>query len=148
MEYKDKSIGRWVSMLYRYGQSYLEHELMAYNIGSGQFSFLMVLLHQDGIRQECLASSLNIDKGTTARAMKKLEESGYVSRQVDPEDKRANIIYVTPKALTIKPVLIDISSKWTETITSGFTPQENEQVILLLQKMSQNALSLMKMPEE
>jgi DNA-binding MarR family transcriptional regulator len=135
-------------MLYRYGQSYLEHKLKAYNIGSGQFTFLMALLHQDGIRQESLASRLNIDKGTTARAMKKLEESGYISRQVDPKDKRANIIYVTPKALTLKPVLIDISLQWTETITSGFTPQENEQVILLLQRMSENAFSLMKMPEE
>ena len=148
MEYRDRSIGRWVSMLYRYGQSYLEHELMPYHIGSGQFTFLMALLHQDGVRQESLASKLNIDKGTTARALKKLEESGYISRQVDPEDKRANIIYLTPKAIMIKPVLIDISLKWTETITSGFTPQENEQMILLLQRMSQNAFSFMKMHKE
>lgn len=148
MEYRDRSIGRWVSMLYRYGQSYLEHELMPYHIGSGQFTFLMALLHQDGIRQESLANNLNIDKGTTARAIKKLEQSGYVSRQVDPGDKRANIIHVTPKALALKTVLIDISLKWTETITSGFTPQEKEQVILLLQNMSQNAFSLMKVHKE
>ena len=46
------SIGRWVSVLYRYGQSFLDRELKMYSISSGQYIFLIILLKRDGMRQE------------------------------------------------------------------------------------------------
>ncbi|MBO8170149.1 MAG: MarR family transcriptional regulator [Thermoanaerobacteraceae bacterium] len=141
---KTQSIGRWISVLYRYGQSYLDKKLHPYNLSSGQFIFLVVLLEKDGVSQEFLAKRLNIDKATTARAIKKMEQAGYVVRKVDPEDKRARIIYVTDKALRLKPVLKNISEEWTGRLTEDFTVQEREIIFQLLQKMSRNAALLVK----
>jgi len=78
---EDKLIVRWLSIVYRLGQSFLDKELKLYNLGSGQGMFLAGLLHRDGISQEHLSALLCIDKGTTARAIKKLEEEGYVLRE-------------------------------------------------------------------
>lgn len=144
MEIKYKSIGRWVSVLYRYAQCYLDRELRQFNISSGQFMFLAALLGKDGISQESLSSILNIDKGTTAKALKKLEKVGYITRITDTDDKRVNKVYVTNKALEIKPFLMQISLNWTDTLTSGFTEEEKGQILELLKRMSQNAGLFMK----
>ncbi|WP_366922902.1 MarR family transcriptional regulator [Metallumcola ferriviriculae] len=138
------SIGRWVSVLYRYGQSFLDRELKMYSISSGQYIFLIILLKRDGMRQEELSRVLNIDKATTARAVKKLEAAGYVRRTTDPRDKRARVVYVTNKAVNIQPVLEEISDKWTDMVTSGFTEEEKKMVIDLMKRLSINAASVVK----
>lgn len=67
----DKSVGRYISILYRQAQAYISSQMKQYNIGSGQYSFLLVLYRNDGISQEELSDQLMIDKGTTARAIDK-----------------------------------------------------------------------------
>lgn len=143
-ENKDRSLGRWLSILYRYGHCYLDKELNQYNLRSGQAIFLAILLEKDGMSQESLSSLLQIDKATTARAIKKLEQEGYVVRKPSPRDRRAKIIYVTEKALAIKPVLIIVGEKWTDILTNNFNPEEKELIIELLKKMAQNAAQYVK----
>jgi len=90
----ENSPGRWISILYRYAQSFIGKCLKSYDIGSGQYVFLLELYKDDGRKQEDLAKELNIDKGTTARAIANLEEHGYLTKEVDKKDKRAD-----PKSL-------------------------------------------------
>ncbi len=79
---KNKSVGRIVSCIHRFTAINLHKKLEKYNIGPGQLHFLMILYRHEGINQECLAHELMIDKATSARAIKKLEEEGYVARKV------------------------------------------------------------------
>lgn len=138
------SIGRWISVLYRYGQCYIEKELKPYGLGSGQFIFLFVLLKQDGISQEALSNILKIDKGTTARAIQKLEQEGYIEKNTNAQDRRVNIICVTKKGKQIQPILQQTLKQWTELLSQDMTDSEKKQTIALLQKMADNALSYFK----
>lgn len=138
MRRQEKLIGRWLSITYRIGQCYLDKALKPYNLGSGQGMFLAVLLNQDGISQENLATILHIDKGTTARAIKKLEAEGYIVREVDPNDKRVNIIRVTEKSLAVQPLLKKVWEDWTNMLTSGFSEEEKVKAVALLRKMASN----------
>ena len=135
----ESSIGRWISILYRYGQSYISKQLESYNIGSGQYIFLIILFRNDGISQEKLSEHLKIDKATTAKAIKKLAAEGYIKREIDSLDKRAYKVFLTPKALAIKPIVQDAIKSWEELLTSGLS--ENEIVLIkqLLDKMAKNA---------
>ena len=83
-----ENIGKYISQLYRRGGAFISKGMEKYNIGQGQFMFLMELYTQDGKNQEDLSKILKIDKGTTARAIKRLEEEGYVRREKDDHDKR------------------------------------------------------------
>ncbi|MGL5752897.1 MAG: MarR family winged helix-turn-helix transcriptional regulator [Paraclostridium sp.] len=85
-------IGKYISQIYRKGRTFINKELVQQDMGSGQFMFLIQLYKQDGINQEELTEKLSIDKGTTARAVKKLEEEGFVIRLKDESDKRAYIV--------------------------------------------------------
>ena len=138
------SIGKWISIIYRYAQCYMTRELEPYNIGSGQFIFLGTLYREDGVHQETLAKKINIDKGTTARAIKKLEKEGYVVRKEDPEDRRAYKVFLTEKALEVKPEIFKILMNWTDILSKDLTRDEKEKVIELLQRMSKNAALFFK----
>lgn len=138
------SIGKWISIIYRYAQNFIIRELEPYNIGGGQFMFLVALYRQDGIHQEALSKNLNIDKGTTARAIKKLEKEGYVIRKEDPEDRRAYKVSLTKKALEIKPEIYKALKNWTEILSKDFTKDEKEMVTGLLKRMADNVASYVK----
>jgi DNA-binding MarR family transcriptional regulator len=131
--------GRWISLAYRACQIYMDKKLRRFEVGSGQFLFLIALYNHDGVSQESLAKALKFDKGTTAVAMKQLEARGYVARETDSEDKRSLKVYVTPEARAIEPEFIEIIASWTEVLTRGFTKPEKKAATDFLRRMSENA---------
>lgn len=135
-EYK---IGKWNSILYRYGQNYLGKKMEAYGIGSGQAIFMISLFHKDGVSQEELANHLKIDKATVAKSLKKLEESGYVTRLTDSADKRAYKVHITEKGQSIRSAMMDAIQIWEATLLAGMTEDEKLMVANLLEKMAHNA---------
>ncbi|MED4602063.1 MarR family transcriptional regulator [Paenibacillus validus] len=138
------TISRLISLLYRTGQMYIGSRLKEHDIGKGQYMFLSALYKQDGLSQEELSDYLMIDKGTTAKALKKLEEQGYVSREVRDDDKRFYRVFLTPKALEIKDEVRSVLADWRSLLTSGFTEEEKEAAIALLDKMGHNAARFTK----
>lgn len=141
-----RSIGKWVSILYRFRQNYLGKKLDPLNIGSGQHVFLMVLSRNDGISQERLTEYLKMDKATTAKALKKLEDEGYVVREIDPNDKRAYQIFLTQRGSSVIPVIQEAVSEWETVITSGLLERESLLVEELLGKMAKNACQFKETP--
>lgn len=135
MNVKHQSVGRYISVLYRRAQAYIGSQMKSYDIGSGQYSFLIILYEKDGISQEELAAQLLIDKGTTARAVDKLEKAGYVVRKKNPEDRRAYNIFLTDKANEIKPILFRLLGSWTDILIQDLSEQERELLYIVLEKM-------------
>lgn len=133
------SIPRWVSLIYRYGQMYIGEHLKQFEIGRGQHIFLNALYKEDGLTQEELSDYLKIDKGTTAKALKKLEEQGYITRTVSEKDKRCNEVHVTEKAMEIKEDVRNVLTGWRERLTVGFTEEEKQMALVILEKMGRNA---------
>ena len=105
-----------------------------YRIGSGQFDFLMVLYHKDGISQENLAKILKVSKATSTRALQSLEKEGYVYRQRDENDLRAYKVYLTEKGKEIRDVVLEKLISFVDTLLSDFTPEEKEIFRQLVQK--------------
>ena len=67
-------IGKTMSILYRYRQIIINHKLRPYGLVSGQHIFLINIARHEGINQKDLTNLVKIDKATTAKALKKLEE--------------------------------------------------------------------------
>lgn len=134
-----KSVGRYISCIYRHFHKYMQDQLQEYNLGSGQFHFLMMLYNKDGVNQETLAEILNIDKATSARAIKKLEEQGFVTRKRDTNDRRNYNVFLTEKAKKLQPKIKEILSTWTEILLKDISKEEQNQLFNLLEKIAQNA---------
>ena len=135
-------IGKWISCLYRIGQSFFDQYFDDYGIGLGHYSCLMCLFHGDGITQDAISKFTNTDKATTARSITKLETLGYVERHVDIDDRRAYKVFLTEKGRESQPEIRRILKKWADLITDGFTPAEAENAYDLVERMALNAIDL------
>ena len=112
-----ENIAKYISEIQRMGNIFFLKELSYLGLGYGQFNFLMELYKKDGVRQEDLSLNLKIDKGTTARAIKKMEDEGFIIRTNDDKDKRANRIFLTEKAISHKENVYKIAKSWEENLT-------------------------------
>ena len=134
----NRHIGKYISLLHRKGSIFINRELSNYGIGSGQFMFLLELYIQAGRNQEELSERLKIDKGTTARALKKLEEQGFITRLKDECDKRSNKIYLTQKAKDVQENVYDILDEWNKKLRESLSKEEEDIVEKLLMKVCNN----------
>ncbi|MEK4475716.1 MarR family winged helix-turn-helix transcriptional regulator [Paenibacillus sp. FSL R7-0048] len=132
-------IGKLISHLHRQNQKKLVKQFVPYGIGSGgQHSFLKLILSRPGITQDQLTAELKFDKATTARSVKQLENSGYIERKDDPNDRRSHLLYPTPKAIDFFPVLQSILDEFNKSLVGHLTDEEVEKLHFLLQKISKN----------
>jgi DNA-binding MarR family transcriptional regulator len=99
----------------------------------------MRLSHEQNIMQENLVRHFFLDKGTIARAARKLEAAGYISRIVDPDDRRAVRIFLTEKGEEIIPRLRAIEKEWASRVSNGLSAEEREQAESLMRRIARNS---------
>nr|WP_300094327.1 MarR family transcriptional regulator [Sedimentibacter sp.] len=130
------SIGRLISILHRKSQVYINYALSEFNITSAEYSFLLCLFRKDGKTQEELSSFLDIDKSATARAIKSLEEKGYITKQKDDDDKRFNRICLTEKAKANQDDIKKRIFHWSEFLMEDVSDEEAAIVFEVLERMT------------
>lgn len=123
-----------IAHIYRSHLAYMVKELEAYGVGSGQFEFLLILYHKDGVSQETLAKILKVSKAKSTRAIQSLEKEGYVYRQRDESDLRAYRVYLTEKGKEMRDFILEKLISFMDILFSDFTMEEKEIFRLLLHK--------------
>ena len=139
-----ESVAKWISVLHRQFQMYLNRELKPYGIRSSEYIYLVNLYDRDGVSQETLSRSLYINKAATARAIGRLEKLGLVRRTRDAADARAYVVTLTPEGLKLKDVIQEKLRRWRETLEEGLTEEECEFMLRTIKRMSANALALVE----
>lgn len=133
-----ESFGKYIAAIYRHQQILISHYLKPYGIGSGQYIFLINIDQHEGITQKELSKLIRIDKTTTTKALKKLEEEGYIYKVQDSEDKRYYRLYMTQKGKDFIPILKDILYNMTEKISAEMEVKEYEKMISSLKLILDN----------
>jgi DNA-binding MarR family transcriptional regulator len=116
--------------------AFIRDRLRHMDIARGQLLFLLILRHRPGINQEELASILHMDKGTVARGLKKLENSGLVTHE---KRGRSHILAITSKAEESMTVLEDVWREANNLLLQDLSPQEAEDLIRLLGRAHENS---------
>ncbi|WP_020613782.1 MarR family winged helix-turn-helix transcriptional regulator [Sediminispirochaeta bajacaliforniensis] len=138
-----KSIGKWISILHRQAQIYLNRELKPYGLSSSEYIYLVNLgAEGDGINQKHLSDMIIIDDALTTRVMKNLENKGYIIREKSQIDKRSYNIRLTKKGIEIQPIILKVLKNWTDIIGEGMNDAERDSIIQKLTVMSHNALKV------
>lgn len=133
-----KYISKYISQLYRKSRIFVSKGVSQYDIGSGQLMFLIALYNKDGSNQEEISESLQMDKATTARALKKLEEENYIVRVRSLEDKRSNKIYLTEKSKAMKEEIYRVIDSWNYKLSESLSEEEEKTLKDLLEKVCKN----------
>lgn len=137
-------ISKYIGIIHRSACTYFSKEFSKFGIGAGQYLFLLNLYENENITQEELTEKLKLDKATTARAIKKLEEEGYVKRIKRESDKRAYSLMLTKKAKDIQEEVHHIMNEWENIVKDCFTDEEAEELMHLLDKLIKSSLLLMR----
>lgn len=95
-----------------------------------------------------MARYFHLDKGTIARTLKKMEDSGYITRIVDPENRRAFRISLTEKGYQIAPEICAIDQKWEEIVSHGLTQEERTHLHSFLHNVAETSILTIEKIEE
>ena len=123
---------------------FLNDRLWPFHLSAGQFPVLLLLAKEQNITQETLVKHYRLDKGTIARAVKKLEDAGYIRRIVDPENRRAVRIFLTDRGEEIIPVLKGIDREWEDRVCAGLDPKDRRSLNALVRAVAQNSREIMR----
>lgn len=104
-------------------------------VSKGLANYIFVICDNEGIIADEISHFLSVDKGTTARALAKLEEHQYIQRVQDSLDKRKFKIFSLEKSRILYNDLLDTSYKIGEEALSVLTESEKEQLLLLTRKI-------------
>ncbi|WP_026895370.1 MarR family winged helix-turn-helix transcriptional regulator [Clostridiisalibacter paucivorans] len=141
MENIYEELGRWISILYRQFQIYINNELKDLDIKSGEYIYLIKLYEDQELTQEDLAKIYYIDKAAITRSIKGLEDKGYIKRTRNERDKRSYSIKVTEKALRVKKRIYNALKDWDDLIASDVKDEDLKYMSNKLKEMSIKALS-------
>ncbi|MEA3423908.1 MAG: bifunctional helix-turn-helix transcriptional regulator/GNAT family N-acetyltransferase [Bacillota bacterium] len=109
-----------------------------YGLKRGQYSYLIFINENPGLSQLDLVNSLNIDKTTVAKALKKLEIKKIIFRQKDIDDKRILRTYPTQSGREIYQEVISEENKLLNSLSTTFNEREKRDIRTFLEKISKN----------
>lgn len=104
--------------------------------------FIMGIYDNPGISQDDLTLMFGQSKANIAKSLKKLEDQGYIEREINPENRRKYMLKTTSKGNEIVPKLRRISKQWESEV--GITDEDYE----LKKRIKEIAINGMKLTDE
>lgn len=126
------------SILYRCMHKYYDLALSDLDISAGQVAFLTILNEQEGLTLANLAKICSFDKGNVTKGVQKLEEAGYIEEK-NSTDKRAKLLYLTPKAKSIMSRIYMLKRDWWEIISQDIPENVLNEYLVIQKKLADKA---------
>ncbi len=97
---------------------------------------LLTLLRQERgmATQDALSNMLNVDRSNAGRALKSLEQRGYIERCKHETDKRTNVVRMTAKGTGAVTDIAKLKTKMVEGFFGNLTEAEAGEIVGLLRK--------------
>ncbi|MEX1029913.1 MAG: MarR family winged helix-turn-helix transcriptional regulator [Paenibacillaceae bacterium] len=111
---------------------------------AGQEIMLLQLWDQNDQSQNSLAHTLRLDHSTVAKSVRRLEESGLVTRRRSEEDGRVTIVSLTQAGRNLEAKVIEIWSELEHITTEDLSEEEKELLVTLSLKMAANIDTFIK----
>jgi DNA-binding MarR family transcriptional regulator len=135
----DKRFGFLVADVDRLcGNRFDELAKSSLNLTRAQCRVLAYLSHYGEVNQARLAGLLEVAPISAGRLLDRMEEGGWIERRDDPDDRRARQVRMTEKAEQALDRARLVGDEITAEALAGFSAQERDQLIGLLQRVRGN----------
>ena len=111
-------------------------ELPAAGVKYGLMRYIMCIHNNPGITQEQMAAMMAVEKSSVAKAVKQMLAEGYVTRRVNENCRRENILLPTDKARAAHDKIIPIKKKVHAEVTRNMSGSERGLFLRLLEKLA------------
>jgi len=119
-------------------RTYADQRARQFGISRAQWVVLMRLDRSEGLKQTELAEILDLTPISLTRLLDRLAENGLIERRADPNDRRANRLYLTPAARPLIDQLAKLGSEMMEIVLEGLDGKANERLLRDLMLIKDN----------
>jgi len=109
--------------------TYADQQGHVLGISRAQWTVLVRLQRHEGLKQSELADVLDLQPISLTRLLDRLAENGLIERRPDPNDRRANRLYLTPAARPLLERLGKLSAGLMEIVLAGLDRKSREQLL-------------------
>ena len=136
----DKGIGFLLADVSRLLRRDFDRRVRNLQMTQAQWRALAYLSRDEGINQAALADRLEVKPITIARLIDRMQAAGWVRREADASDRRASLLFLTPKA---KPILDEMYARADEAVAAvmrGIPAAARRQLVSVLEQMKRNLI--------
>jgi DNA-binding MarR family transcriptional regulator len=132
---KNRSAGYLVNLLARKFARGLAARLAPLGLTIGTFPALLELWDEDGLTQKDLVMRLDIEQATMANTLARMERDGLVIRKKDASDGRAQRIWLTDRARSLRAAAVGAAGVENAVRLAGLSKAEIDQFLDLIWRM-------------
>ncbi|MBR0271004.1 MAG: winged helix-turn-helix transcriptional regulator [Methanobrevibacter sp.] len=143
VDVNEMPVGKLIAILSKAQSTYFNNMFSELGINNPQLNILFEVNKDSRINQEKIASRCNTNKGAIARSVRKLEENGLITRTIDENNRRQNIISLTSEGSQVLDNAIEMLDEFERYIFKNDEQKEALQLIL-----KDLAINVMKLNEE
>jgi MarR family transcriptional regulator for hemolysin len=119
-------------------RTFADQRARQFGISRAQWVVLIRLDRSEGLKQSELAEILDLQPISLTRLLDRLAENGLIERRADPNDRRANRLYLTPAARPLLTQLTKLGNDMMDTVLNGLDSKANDQLLRGLTLMKDN----------
>ena len=122
-------------------KTYADQRARQLGISRAQWAVLVRIDRHEGLKQTELADILDLQPISLTRLLDRLAENGLIERRADPNDRRANRLYLKPAAKPLLDRLADLGADMMETVLDGLSTTSIERMLKELGLVKDNLRS-------
>jgi MarR family transcriptional regulator for hemolysin len=132
-------------------KTYADQRARQFGISRAQWAVLIRIERSEGLKQSELAELLDLQPISLTRLLDRLADNGLIERRADPNDRRANRLYLKPAAKPLLGRLTELGADMMETVLEGLDAKSIDRMLSELGMLKDNlrrAISAHAHPQE
>jgi len=122
-------------------KTYADHRARQFGISRAQWAVLIRIDRNEGLKQSELADMLDLQPITLTRLLDRLADNGLIERRADPNDRRANRLFLKPAAKPLLDRLAELGADMMESVLDGLSQTSIERTLKELGLVKDNLRS-------
>ena len=110
-------------------KTYADQRARQFGISKAQWTVLVRIDRHEGLKQSELAEMLDLQPISLTRVLDRLAENGLIERRADPNDRRANQLYLMPTARPLLDHLSVLATDMMKTVLEGLDTETIERTL-------------------
>ena len=119
-------------------RTYADQRARQFGISRAQWGVLVRLDRSEGLKQSELAEILDLQPISLTRLLDRLAHNGLIERRPDPNDRRANRLYLRPAAKPLLGRLSELGADMMETVLEGLDAKALDRMLKELGVLKDN----------
>lgn len=135
MENLNRSLGHLIHIISLDMKKRLEKEIRVLGLTSAHQFGVLLLLSDKELSQKEISEQTTADEPTTTRMINRMIAKNFVAKRQSSEDKRKQVVYLTPEGRDVLDKALPISQKINNQMQLSLEDSEQEELIRLLNKI-------------